>query len=260
MTIEPVRSWIEGRVAHVQIDRPTVGNSLDPETIRALGRALARIDASTDTSVIVLESAGEGAFCAGADLRTLAGLTARESLPGTTLYTDLLRGFRHLGPIVVGRVQGPAMGGGLGLALSCDLVIASNRARFGTPEASVGLFPMMVLAPLTRHLPPKILARLVFAGQPLGASEAERWGIVNAAVEPDDLDDAIDDLIEAVLRGNRQALRQGRRALHAMQDLTQDAASEYLRTQLELLWRTGQAEEGVLAFLEKREPAWRASE
>lgn len=260
MANEPVTCRIEGRTARIRIDRAEAGNSLSLDTIRGLGRSLAEVESSRKkTSVVVLESAGDGAFCAGADLRSLHDFSGTETLAGTERYAELLRGIRRIGCVVICRVQGAALGGGLGLVLASDLAIASNKARFGTPEVGVGLFPMMVLAPLIRHLPPKILGHLVFTAEPMEAAEAYRWGLVNQVVDSDDsddLDDAVDDLIEKVLRGNPTAIAQGRRALYRCQDLPYEAAVEYLRGMLDLLWRTGEAEEGIRAFLERRNPAW----
>ncbi|MBI4618272.1 MAG: enoyl-CoA hydratase/isomerase family protein [Planctomycetes bacterium] len=256
MATEPVRLEIEGRVARITIDRPDARNALSGETVRGLGRAFARVDASKGVRVVILGSAGDAAFCAGGDLAEMSGLEPSAGLPGAGLYAELLKGMRRLAQVVVARVQGPAVGGGLGLVLAADLAVASTRARFGTPEAGVGLFPMMVLAPLARHLPPKILGRLVFAGEPLTAEEAGRWGLVNEVVQPDGLEGAVETLVAKVLRSGPEALSQGRRALAAAEEMPYDQALDFLRHELERLWVGPEAREGIRAFLEKRRPSW----
>lgn len=246
---------IEGPVARITIQRPEARNALSADVLHGLQRVLAELDSWSAVRVVVLGSEGDAAFCAGGDLAEVARAGPEGIAPGARLYCDLLAALRRTRPVLVARVQGPAIGGGLGLVLACDLAVASTAARFGTPEAGVGLFPMMVLAPLVRHLPPKLVARLAFAGDPLSAEEALRWGLVNEVVPPAELDRATDDLVRRVLRSGPQALIHGRRALQSPA-LPPEQGLEAMREALLALWKTGEAEAGIRAFLEKRPPPW----
>ena len=251
-----VRSRIDGPVSRIAIDRPDKRNALSDEVVAALGRAFARSEADRNVRVVVLSSAGDRAFSAGADLSGIVDREEGEPLPGIGRYVELLRFMRRMRPIIVARVQGPAVGGGLGLVLASDIVVASRAARFATPEARIGLFPMIILAPLVRHLPPKILSGMVFAGDVLAAERAARWGLVTDVVDPEDLDRTVGERVASILESSPDALVLGRRALHAVGDLPYDASLDYLREMLDALGRSEDLQEGIEAFLEKRSPTW----
>ena len=166
------------------------------EVIRGLRAGVARAKADPAVRVVVLAGAGDQAFCAGADL---SGMVPPDPGGVTDEYAShhLARGWLAelfeelwaLGKPTIARVQGWAMAGGFGLALACDMVIASDQARFGAPELNVGLWPYMVTVPMLRSMPPKKALELCLTSRVVGAEEADRIGFVTRVVAPDVLDD-----------------------------------------------------------------------
>ncbi len=175
--------------------------------------------------MVVLTGAGDEAFCAGADL----GGMARRGRPDSGML-DVHEGAGRagrscsttcgdLGKPTVARVQGWAMAGGFGLALACDLVVASERARFGAPEINVGLWPFMITVPLVRSMPPKKALELMLTGRVVDAAEADRIGFVTRVVPHDELDAAVDELARTLAAKSPAAMKLGRDAFYAVWDM-----------------------------------------
>jgi enoyl-CoA hydratase len=253
-----VRQEQDGAVLRLTIDRPERRNALNDEVLRGL---LAGCEAAADPSVrvVVLTGAGDRAFCAGADLAgglaPDAGVVEQHDQRG--LLRELFAAVARLRVPLVGRVNGHALAGGLGVALACDLLVASDTAEFGTPEVRVGLWPYVISALLTEHLGPKRALELMMTGRRLTATQAEAWGLVNHVVAADELDAAVDELVEALVAGAPLALALGRRSFHEARQMHPDAAMAYLHGMLDLTVETDDVVEGVTAFFEKRPAVWR---
>src|SRR5580658_9416087 len=185
------------------------------------GLAAARADPVV--RVVVLTGAGDEAFCAGADLGGMGdgsdhqGFLERHQSRGVlaAVFQDLW----HLGLPTIARVQGWAMAGGMGLALACDLVLASDRARFGAPEINVGLWPYMITVPLVRSMPPKKALELMLTGRVVDAAEADRIGFVTRVVPHDELDTAVDELAATLASKSPAAVSLGREAFYGVWDM-----------------------------------------
>jgi enoyl-CoA hydratase/carnithine racemase len=148
------------------------------------------------------------------------------------------------------------MAGGFGLALACDMVVCSDRARFGAPEINVGLWPFMITVPMVRSMPPKKALELMLTGRRVDAIEAERIGFVNRVVPHDQLDDAVDELAQALAGKSPTALKLGRDSFYRVWDMSSGEALSHLHAMLTLINQTEDAKEGMAAFLEKRPPKW----
>jgi len=157
----------------------------------------------------------------------------------------------------VARVNGHALGGGLGLVLACDLAVAVDAAELGTPEIDVGLFPMMVLAWLQRHVGRKRALELLLTGDRLKADEALRWGLLNRVVPRGELDATTRALAARVAGKSRAVLALGKSSFRTAEDLALPQAMEFLAGQLTLNLGTEDAAEGISAFLERRPPLWK---
>ncbi len=189
---EVQRRLVSG-VLHLTIDRPERRNAMNWDVIRYLRAEVeaARHDAAI--AVVVLAGAGDEAFCSGADLGAMReghgqdGSGFLETHEARGELAGLFRALWDLGKPTVARVQGWAMAGGFGLALACDLVVASERARFGAPEAGVGLWPYMITVPMVRSMLPKQALELMLTGRVVGAAEAERRGFVTTVVPHEEL-------------------------------------------------------------------------
>jgi len=246
----------EGQQAILTLDRPHARNALSPQAIRELIAAVEQADADPQARVIVVTGAGDRAFCSGADLSGPIAATS-ELGGGLPEYARLLLAIQSAKKPSVARVNGHALAGGLGVMLACDLAVAAESAQLGTPEINVGLFPMMVMALLQRHLGRKRTLELVMTGERIGARQALALGLVNQVVPFADLDQAVAALA-SVLAGKSQAtLAIGRRAFFAAEDMPLEAALQFLGAQLSQNMLLEDAAEGVAAFFEKRTAQWK---
>ena len=239
------------------LDRPAARNALSADLMSALRGALAAADAEARVRAICITGSGEQAFCSGMDL-ALAG-TGVGPEQGARDYAALLLDVARIGKPVVAAVNGAAMGGGMGLLAACDLAVAAEDARFGTPEVEVGLFPYMALAPLSRCVGRRAALELALTGRRIDAAEAQAIGLLNRVVPRAALQGATSELLEQLAQKSPTALRLGRRAFYATQDLPYEAQLEALCAQFSLNAVSADAAEGMAAFLEKRKPDFKGS-
>ncbi len=243
-------------VATLTIDREAARNSLSPEVLQGLRASLGAAEANPEVRCVVLTGAGDRVFCSGADLGSLGGDGFLAGHDGRRAFGELLVAFSALRKPTVARVNGHALAGGLGLVLACDLAVATDAAAFGTPEIDRGLFPMMVMALLHRHLGRKRALELVLTGERFSAAKALEWGLVNRVVPAADLDATTASLAGLLAAKSQAVLALGRRAFFSSEDLPLGPAMELLAANLSLSVLNEDAAEGVSAFLEKRPPKW----
>lgn len=251
-----VRYAAQGRQALVTIDRPKARNALSASVVQGLMEAIARAEADPGVRVLVLTGAGEKVFCAGGDLGQMGEGGFLGMHEGRRAYATLLTRLQGCRKPTVARVNGHALAGGLGLVLACDLAVAAEAAEFGTPEIDVGLFPMMMMALVQRHVGRKRALELVMTGDRVPSREALALGLVNRVVPAAELDAAVGALAEKLAGKSQAVLALGKRAFFTAEDLPLPAALEFLASQLSLNVMSEDAAEGVTAFLEKRAPKW----
>jgi enoyl-CoA hydratase len=251
-----VRYEVEGGTARLTIDREAARNALSPAVIEGLREGLQRADGDPAVRVVVLTGAGQRVFCAGGDLGGLSGDGFLAGHEGRRAYGQLLLAFAAAKKATIARVNGHALAGGLGLVLACDFAVAHHDAAFGLPEIDRGLFPMMVMALLQRHVGRKRALELLLTGDRLTAGQALEWGLVNRVAAAAELD-SVTSALAAKLAGKSSAvLAFGRRSYFTAEDLPVAQAMEFLSSQLSLTVLTEDAAEGVTAFLEKRPAKW----
>jgi len=249
---------VDGAIARVTINRPERRNSMSYGVMQGLRDAVAAAKADDAVRVLVLTGTGDKAFCAGADLGGIAdNAGAAGAHDGRGLLADLFRELWSLGKPTIARVRGFALAGGFGLALACDVVIASEDAQFGTPEVNVGLWPYMITVPMLRSMPPKTVLELQMTGRRVGAEEAQRLGFVSRVVPVDELDVAVDEFASSLASKSPLVLRWGRNAFYRVLEMDADAALDYLQGMLTVHTQSEDAAEGVAAFSEKRSPIWK---
>lgn len=251
-----VRYEVEGGTARLTIDREAARNALSPLVVQQLIEGLERADGDAAVRCVVLTGAGQKVFCAGGDLGGMTGDGFLSGHEGRRGYGLLLQKFQQVKKPTIARVNGHALAGGIGLVLACDLAVASADAGFGTPEIDRGLFPMMLMALLQRHLGRKRALEMVLTGDRLTAQQAMEWGLVNRVVPAADLDTATKTLADKLAGKSQAILGLGRRAFFTAEDLPLGQAVEFLASQLSLNVLTEDAAEGVTAFLEKRPAKW----
>jgi enoyl-CoA hydratase/carnithine racemase len=253
-----IRVTQEGAVARITLVNPERRNAIGPQMTNELLWAFA--DALEDATVRVVVVTGDGkAFCAGGDFAQMTGAAgeAAAELPHKGDYADLLLAMVRYEKPIVARVNGAAMGGGLGIVAASHFAIAQTDAKLGTPEIDVGLFPFMIAAVLARVVVPRrALVEMMLRGQKLEAAEAQRIGIVSRVVAPESLDAEVNALAEDLAARSPAAMRLGLRAFAAQDDMALEAALPMLRDKLGEALGTDDAREGLTAFLQKRKPVW----
>ncbi|MCS6766496.1 MAG: enoyl-CoA hydratase/isomerase family protein [Candidatus Protistobacter heckmanni] len=243
-------------VALVTLSRPKVRNAFDETMIAEITdvfRRLAKIEA---LRVIVLTSTGP-AFCAGADLnwmRKMAGYAHGENLADAMKLAEMLHAVDTCPQPVIARVQGDAFAGGLGLVSTADIVIAEKMARLCLSEVRLGLLPATISPYVIRAIGEQAARRYFLTAEVFDAVKGYELGLVHEAVSMDELDNAVNTLVDALVRNSPQAVRECKR-------MVREVAGRPLNRALmeDTAGRIAEGKEGVQAFLEKREPAWRNS-
>jgi enoyl-CoA hydratase/carnithine racemase len=252
-----LRYEVADAVATIALDQPQTRNALSDALLDDL---LAAFEAARDDDAVravVLTSTHEKVFSAGGDL---AGFSADAPLIRKYFATDrfprLFELIGGLGKPTLCAANGHVLAGALGVALACDLIVAKEGARFGTPEINVGIFPFMIMALIYRNVGRKKTNELLLLGEQIDAHEAERIGIVNKVVPADEFDAVVTDWATRLAAKSPLLMRLGKEAMHRQQDLALTDAIEYLHGRFTLALSTHDIQEGVKAFFEKREPVW----
>lgn len=245
-------------VARITINRPQVLNALDIETRKELLTALLDADADEDVKVVVLTGAGEKAFSAGADLKIFRDMTPKEARRYVKLAKQVARTIETLSKPVIAVVRGYALGGGLELALSCDIILAAEDARFGQTEINVGLIPGVGG---TQRLPRAVGIRkakeMIYTGQMIDAQEAYRLGLVNKVVPKEKLDEALNEMLSHIMSKSPLILRLAKQAVNKSFETDLASGLDYESELFIYCFTTEDQKEGARAFLEKRKPEFK---
>lgn len=257
---ETIQTSIKAKSGWIVLSREERRNALNPKMLQELSQALREFDETRDVMNIVLTGSGEKAFCAGMDLagNEAVQLSPLERHEIQRQFLELFRIIKHLTKPLVGRVNGLALGGGFGLMCACDIVIAAEDIQCGTPEINLGLFPYIIMATLIRSTSnPKKLLEIMFTGNRISAIEARSLGFINEVVKREELDRKIDEITGQLSKKSPAILRLGRRAFYTMRDMEYEKALEYLSAMLALNMQAEDMIEGIMAFMQKREPEWK---
>jgi enoyl-CoA hydratase len=245
-------------VATVTLDQPDTRNALSNELLGELIEAFESARDDDAVRCVVLTSSHDRVFSSGANL---AGFGADVPLVhkhlGSSRFVELFRLIGELGKPTICAANGHVLAGSLGIALACDLIVAKEGAEFGTPEINVGAFPFMIMALIYRNVPRKKTNELLLLGERISAEEAREAGIVNRVVPAEDFDAAVADWAGKLASKSPVIMRLGKEAMFRQQDMAFLDALDYLRSQLAIALSTEDIVEGVTAFFEKREPAWK---
>jgi enoyl-CoA hydratase/carnithine racemase len=255
VTYATLRYEVADAVATIALDEPGTRNALSEALLGELLAAFAAARDDDGVRCVVLASTHETVFSAGGDL---AGFAADEAVVArqAACFPRLFELIGELGKPVICAANGHVLAGALGLALACDLVIASERATFGTPEVAVGLFGFMISALLARNVGRKTCSELLLLGERIDAHEALRVGIVNRVVAPGELDAAVTAWARRIAGFSPLAMKLGKDALWRTQDMALGSALDVLRAQLTIVAASDDAREGIAAFFERREARW----
>ncbi len=254
MNENPLLYDIENNVARLTINREKQRNSLTPRVISLFMDCLDQAQEDEGVRAIMVTGAGDKAFCSGADLGGAATEDGKSSFQN---YADLLKRLAAYPKPTVGRINGYCLAGGMGLIMACDIVVARETAKFGTPEVNVGLFPMMIGALIFRNVLRKRAMEMVLLGEKLSASEALDMGLITRAVPFAKLDEAVDGILTLLVAKSPIGLKLGKEAFYNMADMPFEEAVDYLCGKLTAVVATEDAVEGITAFMEKRAPVFK---
>lgn len=246
----------DGAAARIMLNRPEKRNALSLELMEELITALREASAEAATRVIVIEGAGP-AFSAGHDLAEMIGRDEtfyRELFGVCTVVMELIH---ELAQPVIAKVHGIATAAGCQLVAASDLAIAADGTRFATPGVKIGLFCSTPMVPVSRAVGRKRAMQLLLTGEPIDATTALEWGLVNRVVPAEELEPAVLELVEAITRSSSYTVATGKRAFYAQVDRAEHDAYEHCKVVMAENALAGDAQEGMSAFLQKRAPTWR---
>lgn len=260
-TRPPLLRTDHGAVARLTLDRPASRNSLSEAMMSALTAQLDAIAADPAIKVVVIAANGP-VFCAGHDLKEM---TARRADPdrGRAYFADILErcarimtAIVRLPQPVIAEVRGVATAAGCQLVASCDLAIASEEAKFCTPGVAIGLFCSTPMVALSRNMAPKHAMEMLLTADMVPAARAAEIGLVNRVVPANRLTEETMALAASIAARSRMTVRTGKKAFYAQAEMTLDEAYAYASTVMVENMLARDAEEGIGAFIEKRQPRW----
>ena len=249
---------IENGVAGLSIDRADKRNALSLDVMRELIAALGKIGADPGVRVVVLRGVG-AAFSAGHDLREMLARSIREYREIFDTCVTLMESIQRIAQPVIAEVAGIATAAGCQLVATCDLAIASSAAKFATPGVKIGLFCSTPMVALTRSIGRKRAMEMLLTGDFIDAATAADWGLVNHVVPPDELERTTALLAQRIAAASSLVVGIGKAAFYAQIDLDQAKAYAYAKEVMSMNALADDAQEGIAAFVERREPHWKSS-
>ena len=240
----------------ITLNRPQQRNALSTALMAELTEQLERQSARPEVRAIVVRATGP-AFSAGHDLKELIDRSLQEERAVFDICTRLMQTIQRVPQPVIAAVQGIATAAGCQLVATCDLAVASEKATFATPGVKIGLFCSTPMVAVSRNIGRKRALEMLLTGKPIDARTAAEWGLVNRVVPPGQLDAAAVELAHQVAAASPLTLKIGKEAFYRQVDATQDKAYELMSQTMAENAMTCDAQEGMSAFLEKREPHWR---
>jgi enoyl-CoA hydratase/carnithine racemase len=245
----------DGATGRIKLNRPEKRNALSLELMEELIGSLEQLGAQPDVRAIVIEGAGV-AFSAGHDLREMVGRDVAFYQRLFDVCTQLMETVHRVPQPVIARVQGVATAAGCQLVAACDLAVAADDAWFATPGVKIGLFCSTPMVPLSRAIGRKRALEMLLTGDPISATTALEWGLVNRVVPAKELDDAIAELVEKIARLSPLIVGIGKESFYAQVELDEHRAYDLTKSVMTKNSMAADAQEGICAFLEKRQPSW----
>jgi methylglutaconyl-CoA hydratase len=261
MADQQVRTVIaakEGKVLRLTMNRPQVHNALNSEMIRELAGAFDEAKHDPNVRLVILTGAGES-FCAGADLnwmREIIRYSYDQNLRESRELAELMHSIYALPKPTIARINGAVIGGGTGLFSACDIVIASDRAKFGLSEVKIGLVPAAIGPYVIRRIGESAARELFLTGERFDAHRALEIGLVNKVVPHEALDEKVVEVVRLLLSSGPEAIARCKELLQKVPAMGLDEAKIYTAEMIAGLRVSPEGQEGMAAFLEKRKPKW----
>jgi len=245
----------DGTAARIVLNRPEKRNALSLELMDEMIVAVLEVSAQRDTRSIVIEGAGP-AFSAGHDLSEMIGRDREFMADLFDRCSVMMQMLHEIPQPVIAKVHGIATAAGCQLVAACDLAVAAEGTRFATPGVKIGLFCSTPMVPVSRAIGRKRAMQMLLTGEPIDAATALDWGLVNRVVPREELEPAVLELVEAIARSSAYTVATGKQAFYSQIDRAEDEAYEQCELVMTENALAHDAQEGMTAFLEKREPVW----
>lgn len=246
-------------VAYVALNRPEIHNAFDDVLISEMDKVLSEIALNANIRVLVLSGQGKS-FCAGADLnwmRRMKGYSYQENFEDAYCLSKMLRKLYAMPIPTVARVHGATIGGGVGLVAACDISIAEEEAVFSLSEVRIGLVPACISPYLLNRIPSGHLRGYFLTGARFLAPTAKEIGLVNEVVTADALDSAVENVVKKILECGPKALQMAKELLDRVPQMAIAEWMEYTARMIAEMRTSDEGQEGLTAFLEKRDPLWK---
>jgi enoyl-CoA hydratase/carnithine racemase len=244
---------VKDEVAWFTINREKQRNAISAEAIALFMKYLDRAEADENVRAVCVTGSGDKAFCSGGDL---AGNMLEDGTDPITAYAKLIKRLAGFPKPTVARVNGYCLAGGTGFMLACDIVVARDDSKFGTPEVNVGLFPMMIGALIFRNVPRKKAMEMILLGERLTAQQALEMGMLTRVVAADQLEETVARVLKTLAEKSPIGLKLGKEAFYRTADMPLEEALDVLSQELKKVISTEDAREGMTAFIEKRKPVF----
>ncbi len=246
----------DGAAARIVLNRPEKRNALSLELMEEMIAALGEVSAQEGVRAIVIEGAGQ-AFSAGHDLSEMIGGERQFLGHLFDRCTVMMETIHELAQPVIAKVHGVATAAGCQLVAACDLAVSAQGTRFATPGVKIGLFCSTPMVPVSRAVGRKRAMEMLLTGEPIDAATALDWGLVNRVVPREQLEDAVNLLIHAIARSSGSTVATGKHAFYTQLDRPESDAYQHCALVMTDNALAHDAQEGMAAFLEKRDPVWR---
>ncbi len=251
MTQDHVLYRLENHAAHITINRDEQRNTITAEAVALFLSYLDRAEADQAVRAVLITGAGEKAFCTGAQLGDGVSAEGKKAFED---YARLLKRLATFPKPTMARVKGFCLAGGMGFMLACDIVVASEDSRFGTPEVNVGLWPMMIGALIFRNVPRKKAMEMILLGERLDAQAALDMGLITRVVPVDKLDGEVNTILQNLAAKSPIGIKLGKQAFQESAEMSLEEALDNLAMKFLAVASTEDAREGITAFIEKRKP------
>ncbi len=258
MSYETVKYEKENQIARVTFNRPEIHNAFNSTVITEMSDIFKQIKSDKEIRVVLMTGEGKS-FCAGADLNWMRGVikqTFEENLAESKALADLFYDIYSCTRPVIGRINGAAIGGGTGFVAVCDIAIAARSAVFSFSEVKIGVVPACIGPYVIKKMGEGKTRELFITGERMNGDRAYEVGLVNRVVEAEKLDDEVDKLVKSILSSGPEAVAMAKKLISTVPGMPPDEFKPYTAEMIAKLRISNEGQEGMDAFLNKRQPNW----